>query len=263
MLADKLSAYFRSVAATRRPHLRGMPFLPKRWLKLVPFNREAYNGFLTEAVCWDLGPNPRIFDVGANNGDFAMAFQQAYPGAALHLFEPLERHLARLDAMKEMGGFEWTIHRCALGRRSEELEIEVPEGQEAASSLHGFGGDYLRHNPGAGRTSRQICQVRPLDELTEGDAGAIDLLKIDVEGFEFAVLDGAAGTLPRVRNAVVEVSLLRHSDEPDCPIARMVERMNRAGLQLFRMQPTLFDSVKSQRAVEFDLYFSRHRREPK
>lgn len=258
MFIEKIYAYLKSVSATGRLHARGLPFVPKRLLKLSPFNREAYNTFLTEAVGWNLGKTPFICDVGANNGDFALAFQAAYPGARLHLFEPLERHLDHLRKLKEAGSFGWAIHPFALGARSEELEIEVPDGFEDASSLLGFSQEYLRQNPRSAKTRREICRVRPLDELvSDGEAPkVIDLLKIDVEGFEFAVLEGAADTLRRVRNIVVEVSLLRHSEGNYCPVARMVATLENAGLRLFRMQPTVTSHGPGKKPLEYDLYFT-------
>lgn len=261
MVTEKITAYLESVFATRRFHLAGLPFIPKKLIRLAPFNRQAYNTFLTEAVGWNLGKSPLICDVGANNGDFALAFQAAYPEARLHLFEPLERHLDHLRKLKETGSFGWTIHPFALGSRSEELEIEVPDGFEDASSLLGFSEEYLRQNPRSARTRREICRVRPLDELmSDGKPSTvIDLLKIDVEGFEFAVLEGAADTLSRVRNIVVEVSLLRHSDGDYCPVTRMVSTLEKSGLRLFRMQPTVEGDGAGKKPLEYDLYFTRAR----
>jgi len=259
MLVRKTIVYLKSVAATGKPHVLGMPVIPKRLLKRSPFNREAYNGFLTEAAHWKLGKSPVVYDVGANNGDFALAFQSVYPEAQITLFEPVAAHVTRLERLKQEGGFPWIIQPVALGPRDEELEIEVPEGQEAASSLHGFGTDYLEHNPNAGKTTLQTCQVRRLDGIRQAspDRPDIDLLKIDVEGFEFAMLEGAAETLPHVHNVVIEVSRLRHGDTPGCPIARMIRLMENAGLGLFRMEPTIVNHKIASHPLEYDLYFSR------
>jgi FkbM family methyltransferase len=259
MLIEKISSYFRSVTATGKFHLSGLPFIPKGLFRLTPFNRQAYNTFLTEAVGWNLGKSPVIYDVGANNGDFALAFQAAYPEARLYLFEPLERHLDHLRQLKETGAFNWTIYPNALGSRSEELEIEVPDGFEDASSLLGFSEEYLLQNPHSAKTRREICKVRSLDELMSENqpATSIDLLKIDVEGFEFAVLEGANNTLRRVANIVVEVSLLRHSEGDYCPVARMVSTLEKSGLRLFRMQPTVTVPGLGKKPLEYDLYFTR------
>lgn len=257
MFTSKILAYLQSVASLGRLHAGGLPFVPKKFIRLAPFNREAYNSFLIEALDWRLPPSPVIYDVGANNGDFALAFQTAYPQAKITLFEPLAAHVARLERLKQTGGFRWIIHPVALGANDEELVIEVPEGQEAASSLHGFGEHYLKHNPGAGKTTRQICQVRRLDALDDAEGDAIDLLKIDVEGFEFAMLEGAISTLERVHSMVVEVSRLRHAHERDCPIHRMVQLLGTAGLRLFRMKPTVINRNIDDRPLEYDLYFAR------
>jgi FkbM family methyltransferase len=254
---SKIQAYLKSVASLGRLHAGGLPFIPRKFIRLAPFNREAYNSFLIEALDWRLPASPVIYDVGANKGDFALAFQTAYPQANITLFEPLAAHVARLERLKQTGGFTWTIHSVALGPNDEELAIEVPEGQEAASSLHGFGEDYLKHNPAAGKTTRHTCQVRRLDTMYGAESDAIDLLKIDVEGFEFAMLEGASSTLERVRGVVVEVSRLRHAHERHCPIHRMVQLLGTAGLRLFRMKPTVINKSIDDRPLEYDLYFTR------
>lgn len=259
MIFSKILAFAKASRALGRPAMEGFPFVPKRFVAGAPFNREAYNTFVVEAVGWRLGRSPLIYDVGANNGDFALAFARAYPGAKVVLFEPIPSHLVRLRALQKLGSFDWDVRPFALGSRSETLEIEIPEGQEAASSLHGFSEVYLSSNPRASAIARQQCEVRRLDDLEEENGGSsrIDLLKIDVEGYEFAVVEGAERTLRRVDRVVVEVSRLRHSDEPGCPVAKMAEKLAAAGLSLFRMQPTILSASEPSLPLEYDLYFRR------
>ena len=259
MIFSKIVAFVQASRALGRPPLEGLPFLPKRFFSVAPFNREAYNTFVVEAVGWRLGRSPLICDVGANNGDFALACARAYPGAKVMLFEPIPSHLTRLRALQKAGPFEWDVCPFALGSRSETLQIEIPEGQEAASSLHGFSEAYLSSNPRALAIVRQQCEVRRLDDLEEANGGSrrIDLLKMDVEGYEFSVVEGAEKTLLRVDRVVVEVSRVRHSEEPGCPVARMVEKLASAGLSLFRMQPTIMSAAEPSLPLEYDLYFRR------
>lgn len=259
MIPNKLAAYKKSVAALGRLHWKGAPFLPKRFLPLAPFNREAYNDFLVEAVRWNFGKNPIIYDVGANNGDFAMAFSTVYPASTVTLFEPIPSHLRRLRGLQTDGSFQWIVQPFALGDRSATLEIEIPVGQEAASSLHGFSKAYLNSNPSAAAISLQTCEVRRLDDLEalSTQSRRIDLLKIDVEGFEFSVLEGASETLRNVNHMVVEVSRLRHSESRECPVARMVALAAQHEMSLFRMEPTILDDAEPSLPLEYDLYFCR------
>jgi len=255
MILSKFKAYWQSCIALQRVHKQGLPLLAKS--PGSPFNREAYNIFLCEAVQWRLKPDAVICDVGANNGDFSQAFSMVYPKAKIILFEPISDHLAKLHSLRELKSFPWEIQPCALGAKAEKLTIEIPDAQAAASSLLGFSSAYLDRNPSASKTTTTQCDVRRLDDVWQevGGGQEIDLLKIDVEGFEFSVLEGAQMTLPMVKNIIVEVSLLRHSDSPECPIAKMVAIASHHGLSLFRMEPTILGS--NSIPLEYDLYFQK------
>lgn len=254
----RIVAYLQSVFALKKANLQGIPLIPRGFFKAAPFNRRAYNSFIVEAVRWNLGDKPVIYDIGANHGDFALAFKRVYPGARLVLFEPLESLTAHLSQLNTRGSLEFEIRACALGGSDAEMSIEIPNNQNAASSLLGFGSEYLKHNPAASDTTKQNVRVRRLDSISElSSDGMIDLMKIDVEGFEFEVMRGAEDTLARVRNLVVEVSRMRHAEDEMDAIARMIDLMNSRGLKLHRLCPTIIDRNISPFPLEYDLYFSR------
>ena len=68
----------------------------------------------------------------------------------------------------------------------------------------------------------------------------IDLLKIDVEGFEFAVLDGANEMLLNTTAIIIETSLVRTTDENPAPLAEMVSRLTRNGFYVVAVHPMMF-----------------------
>lgn len=260
MFGKRIEAYLKSVFVLKKVHLSGIPLIPKGLFRNAPYNRTAYNSFLIEAKAWNLGPEPLIYDIGANNGDFSLAFRKIYPDATIVAFEPLKSLASRLHSLNRSVGLGLQIFDCALGGSNETLVIEVPEGQAAASSLHGFGDEYLKHNPGASNTIPQEVTVRRLDGISElATSRRIDLMKIDVEGFEFEVIRGAGEVLHRVNNMVVEVSRLRHENEETCAIMRMVREVANYGLSLHRIEPTIINENLSRFPLEFDLYFSRMR----
>jgi hypothetical protein len=76
----------------------------------------------------------------------------------------------------------------------------------------------------------------PLDAVRrDAKLGAIDLLKIDVEGSEIAVLDGANATLGACTRVVIEVT-------SPAAIAEVTERLTRAGFTRIRTRQGGADS---------------------
>lgn len=119
-----------------------------------------------------------VLDVGANEGQAAMYVLEAFPGVEIHCFEPVEATFTRLcRRVGPRGGF---CVQQAVGRVVGEATIHV-----AANSL----------------TNSLVCKLPDSTEqrvtVTTVDAyaaergiGAIDLLKIDTEGFDLEVLAG-------------------------------------------------------------------------
>jgi FkbM family methyltransferase len=140
-------------------------------------------------------PSRDAIDVGAHRGCYAMVMRKY----ARHViaFEPnpfLISHLAgKFDSAV-------TVHAIALSRTHglAPLHIPVAGGEELSglASLHGHG------NP-SGDNHEIMVPTCPLDDAFAGDVGFI---KIDVEGHEEAVLDGAHATMARCRpNMLIEL----------------------------------------------------------
>lgn len=63
---------------------------------------------------------------------------------------------------------------------------------------------FVKHHPGtAAATGDNFITAMPLDDVKEVRAGKVDILKIDVDGFDGAVLSGAKAILSSDRPAVV------------------------------------------------------------
>ena len=134
-------------------------------------------------------PVPRIiFDVGAHKGETCKRFALSYPDAAIHSFEPVSANFSvltdRASAYPHI-----TCHPLACGAQSERVDILL----QSDSQTHS-----LRHLAGDSTDRVETIQVITLDEFcATRDIPRIDLLKIDTEGHELAVLAGAHGMLSR------------------------------------------------------------------
>ncbi len=144
-------------------------------------------------------PGMTVVDVGANVGFHTVSLARLVgPAGRVYAFEPLEPTLQLLTAnLWRHGCANTTVHAAAVLDRTGRVWIEPdPEGFSGAHlSEQGFEVDAVR-----------------LDDVL-GDA-VVDVMKIDVEGAEPLVLEGAAELIarsPRL-NAVVEFRGHTHLD---------------------------------------------------
>jgi FkbM family methyltransferase len=129
----------------------------------------------------------RFVDVGANRGIYAYVANALMRNGRIVLIEADPRLAERLGAtvpdwMRETdNGNEITVLATAAGDQDCVMPFQVgPE--ETLGSL--TGSDFL-----TGGTARVGVSVKPLDALLPPGPGTV--FKIDVEGFEYRVLDGA------------------------------------------------------------------------
>lgn len=252
--AAKLLLYFRAAITLRSFNFSGLPLIPKAVYPNLPHSRNAYNSFVLWIHRLGLTSAKTILDVGANHGDFAQAANAIFPQSTVNLFEPLPDMQKHLEQLIQSGRSYWRLVPCALGSENGTFPLHVDDADDAIGSFTGFTEEYLKANPRA-RLSREImCQVRTLDDVgSERGFDRIDLLKIDVEGFEFEVLKGAALSLQRTRAVIIEVSLIRRSSGSAHPLVEMLDFLSRTGFEVVEVIPSLFDPAVPWKPVEFNL----------
>lgn len=132
-------------------------------------------------------------DVGANQGYYSYALSRRF--RRVLSFEPnsgLANELVRTAPPNV------EVHNVALSSRPGELDLYVPlvDGVEQ----HGWASFDRDNLPGARDFRILHVPVRPLDDFM---LDGLDFLKIDVEGHELNVLEGARDTLRRNRPVVL------------------------------------------------------------
>ncbi len=132
-----------------------------------------------------------IIDLGANVGMTVLFWLHAYPGARITAFEPHPAHVARLHANVALNaaGARVNVHESAAGTRVSQWEL-IDAGM--SSSLVA---------PGAVANAIPVNVEDVFETLL---AGTVDILKIDIEGSEFAILDDARFRNVKARALVLE-----------------------------------------------------------
>jgi FkbM family methyltransferase len=173
-----------------------------------------------------LRPQDLLLDVGANVGVYAVLAAGGC-GADVIAFEPVSETARNLEVnirINDLGGSVET-RRCVVGRASGSVEVStdrdttnrVVDGQRASED-------------GSIRPTERIRSERLDDvDVIRTDPEARVFLKVDVEGFEVEVLEGAARLLhdPNLLAVIIEINgsgaTFGHSDE------RILEVLAQAG----------------------------------
>jgi len=165
----------------------------------------------------------RAIDIGANYGVYARALIRL--GATVELFEPHPRCLDALGAWAR-GRRSVRVHPCALSSEAGSATLAIPLGlggieHDAAASIE----------PLSGQACRQTAvAVRTLDSFA---FSGVAFIKIDVEGHEARVIEGAQATIGRSRPALLVEIEQRHCARPIVDTFARIAALGYAGYFLF------------------------------
>ncbi len=108
-----------------------------------------------------------------------------------------------------------------------------------------FSDEYRQIDPSIAATATVMCEVKPLDQIsTERNIKNVDLVKIDVEGFEFEVLEGFQKHMASIRAIIVEVSLVRSVKAGSDLLALMTNRLTTSGFETAAVVLSLYAGDK-------------------
>jgi len=154
-----------------------------------------------------------IIDAGANVGQFALLATKRFPMADIHCFEPVPDVCEILkNCAKKYPNIH--VYNCAVGDISGKIQFYRND-YTPASSVMAIQGDQKDHNRmkcGADRTKTIEVDMYKIDDLAPTFAVNIEkpvLLKLDVQGYEKKVLQGAVKTLECIDYIVLEASFVK------------------------------------------------------
>jgi len=149
--------------------------------------------------------NPKIvWDIGANSGTYGILAKALEPQCEVIFFEPIPKAADLIRMNLKLNNFEGKIFEVALGDFDGEGEIFFEEGQDFATSVT------VNKNtlPDGIKSDPMKIQVRRLDSLIlEEGLKAPNLVKLDVETYEYEVLTGLGSHFPS--NAIFLIEILR------------------------------------------------------
>jgi FkbM family methyltransferase len=197
-----------------------------------------------------------VIDVGANEGQYGRLLRERGYKRTIVSFEPLRDEHERLLAAAE-GDRQWFVApRMALGDETKEIEINVA-GNSWSSSILPMDERHELAAPQSRYVGVQRVPMRRLDDVQHPaiEAGQSILLKIDTQGFEMPVLQGAPHLLQTISGLQLELSLTQLY-EGQVLYLDMIHWLRDRGFDLWNVIPGFVEPA-SGRLLQLDGVFFR------
>lgn len=198
-----------------------------------------------------------VLDVGANAGQFAQTLRRSGYAGQIVSFEPLSTAYMELQQASRKDRMWEIAPRAAIGDRDGDIDIHI-SGNSVSSSVLGMIDLHASAAPSSKYVGVERAPLRRLDAIARDylSADAISFLKIDTQGYEDRVLDGAAGLLDRIVGIQVELSFLPLYEGQKLFDA-LLDRIRAMGFSIWAIWPGFYDS-RSGRLLQVDAVLFRN-----
>lgn len=194
-----------------------------------------------------------IFDVGANVGQFGKEVRALGYLGQIVSFEPLSNAFTVLKKTSDLDKL-WKVNHFALGSCNETMEINISQ-HSASSSLLKFDDNYISENKNLTVVSTEKIEVKKIDDIftdyihTESNNV---LLKLDTQGFEKAVLEGALRSLDKIQGIQIETSL-KELYQGETLFVDMLVYLQELGFEIFTLEPYYYEK-NSHQLLQAEVY---------
>ena len=176
-----------------------------------------------------------LFDIGANTGDYSKKMRELGYRKRIISFEPLNDAFETLEkhALKDSN---WSVNNYALGDEDAKSIINVA-GNSCSSSILNMLPKHIESDPDSKYVARQEIEVKKLDTVFSSFAKETDnvMVKIDTQGYEKNVIEGATESLALISIIQLEMSIVALY-ENEMLYTEMISYLDGKGFQLYSLE---------------------------
>lgn len=196
-----------------------------------------------------------VLDIGANTGQFAQSLRGGGYKGRIVSFEPVSEAFQALQRTAA-GDPLWSVVNLALGQEDGTASINI-SANSYSSSLLGVCGWALAVEPSIGFVGREDVALRRLDSVFDDVAEPNEtvLMKIDAQGFELAIINGALKIIDKLELIQLEASL-RPVYEGEPPIEQVIQHMSGLGFRIVAVD-TGWEDLSTHEVLQVDLLLAR------
>lgn len=194
-----------------------------------------------------------IIDVGANIGQYGAELRNiGYQGKIIS-FEPTSEAFQKLQKTASKDN-SWDVYNMSLGERDGESTINISKNSVSSSHLKELP-QLTESAPEATFIKTETIKIKKLDSLFEDlkIKGKNIFLKIDTQGYEKMVLDGAIESLKNITGIQIEMALIP-SYEGSLTYEEMSANLKKLGFKLTTIESGYYNK-KTGKLLEVDGVF--------
>jgi FkbM family methyltransferase len=196
-----------------------------------------------------------VFDVGANRGEYGWELREMGFDRNIVSFEPLRDAYALL-VTSAAGDPRWRVVNIGLGAKDEQRVLNVAANSESSSFLPMLAA-HEEAAPESRYLKEEMATIRRLDGIFHDYAAPDEnvFLKIDTQGFEKHVLEGARNVLKNIQLIQLECSLIPLYDKVE-PIEGLIGFVRSLGYAPIDQKPTFYHGA-NHHLMQTDVIFLR------
>lgn len=187
-----------------------------------------------------------VFDIGANKGQYAKELRAGGYVDRIVSFEPLSNAYTQL--VKESKRFlDWHVHsRCAIGDRIGSAQFNI-SGNSVSSSILPMLKAHSKAAPDSAYIGREQTPIETIDSVLPQylNGNSVPFLKIDTQGYEWQVLEGATKILRQICGIQIELSMIELY-EGQRLWRELLHRLEKDGFTLWSLHPEFIDPNTGQ-----------------
>ena len=194
-----------------------------------------------------------VLDVGANSGNWAIDLRNWGYNGKIISFEPLDTEF-KLLSEKSIKDSNWDTFNLAIGNKNCITQINIAN-NSVSSSLSKILDTHTTAEPNSKTILREDVEVQCLNNFKHKwmDSSASIFLKLDVQGFEKKVLEGAILILNNIKVIQIEMSFKKLYSDDLC-FGEMKKFLESSGFTLYHIQNG-FRCSKTEELLQVDAIF--------
>ena len=150
----------------------------------------------------------KILDIGANVGNYGIELRKYGYNGKIYSFEPINEIFDKLNE-KVSTDKDWFTYNFALGDINTLSEINISQVSDTSSILELLP-EQIKNAPSSIYVRKEKIQIKKLDSIFDNITCDEDrvMIKIDTQGFERKVLEGANEILHKISIIQLELSFI-------------------------------------------------------